>query len=491
MSALIPPPRPMVCTGDTFHNFTCFREAYEDFALATELTLKSDAIQMATLRSTMGEDCRRILRRLKPPSVPGTPTTALPNPPTIVGFSTAKSILDVLEAYFSPKKNLLYERYKFLSAVQQQSENVDQYYIRLRHLAASCQYPAEDETVRDSLVLGCKDKLARARLFQASKVSLDEVLHSLRISESSQAQLQVIDGPTNTDSVNKITYNNKSHIEGLLHQQSSSDRREVHRDRKDFQASTNSTPRTSNLQSQGISCYKCGGAHSRRQPCPAYGQTCGFCGFRNHYSKVCRKQQQQQSVHYLQNAIISHNSEQKADDSSDELLIIEDVGQVKIIPPPTKYYETICIHNVDLSEKRLLCQLDTGATCNIISFTDLCAITQTHEPELRPSASKLRMFNGSTSTPLGECTLTCSTGNARKELNFKVMSGHHPALLGASSCVELGLITFHPLNHVTSSMKKTAYENCQLGKADASLDKAKISAQAVLNRYPDVFQGLC
>ena len=41
--------------------------------------------------------------------------------------------------------------------------------------------------------------------------------------------------------------------------------------------------------SGGKSCYNCGGPwqHANSKPCPAYGKSCGRCGEKNHFSKMC------------------------------------------------------------------------------------------------------------------------------------------------------------------------------------------------------------
>ena len=148
----LPPPDPMVCAGNVAANWKAFKEAFNDFATATELTAKDDAIQAATLKTVMGRECRQILSRLEL---------------TDEDKKKSNKILEKLEEYFAPTRNILYERYLFHSAQQQQNETIDQYMIRLRHLAECCTFGAlNDEMLRDRLVLGCRDKGAKARLFR-------------------------------------------------------------------------------------------------------------------------------------------------------------------------------------------------------------------------------------------------------------------------------------------------------------------------------------
>ena len=94
----------------------------------------------------MGKECRQILVRLE------------------LSEDDAKDpavVLEKLESYFEPSRNILYERFLFHAAEQQPNETVDQYIIRLRRLAETCNFQTlHDEMLRDRLVLGFKDKAA-------------------------------------------------------------------------------------------------------------------------------------------------------------------------------------------------------------------------------------------------------------------------------------------------------------------------------------------
>ena len=57
-------------------------------------------------------------------------------------------------------------------------------------------------------------------------------------------------------------------------------------------------------------------------------------------------------------------------------------------------------------ETLVQCQLDTAATCNVMSFDKLCEIKQSGKPGMQPTTSKLRLYDGSMVQALGECDLT-------------------------------------------------------------------------------------
>ena len=61
----IPAPVQMNCRGDLPTNWKIFCEAYEDYLVATGLDEKDKKIEVATLKSLMGAECKKVLKRLQ------------------------------------------------------------------------------------------------------------------------------------------------------------------------------------------------------------------------------------------------------------------------------------------------------------------------------------------------------------------------------------------------------------------------------------------
>ena len=51
------------------------------------------------------------------------------------------------------------------------------------------------------------------------------------------------------------------------------------------------------------------------------------------------------------------------------------------------------------------CQLDTGATCNIMMLDELCNIKQQGDPQMDSSTAKLKLYDGTMIPVLGEANL--------------------------------------------------------------------------------------
>jgi len=378
----LPVPEPMVCTGDASTNWKMFKEAYADYATATELQKKDKAIQAATLKTIMGKECRQILARLELSETES-------KDPAVV--------LAKLEAYFEPARNILYERFLFHGAEQLPNEMIDQYIIRLRRLAETCNFQGlHDEMVRDRLVLGCRDKAARARLFRQKECDLKTALESLRISERTLEQLKQLATEEQEVPVNAI--------------------------RKDRHSKQHRPPITypkSKDSRHAVLCNCCGGKQTAdHASCPAYGKSCNHCGKPNHFQAVCRRKK---DIRKTAASLAAVEEGDVTSDSDESAFMIEQVGAVHH-NKKGQYFATL--EFVSTSGKVVLdCQLDTGATCNVITHRDGAIIQQNGEPILQPSSTRLKFYDGSLVLALGEYTATCRYGNKTHTPNFKVIHG--------------------------------------------------------------------
>ncbi|CAB4031928.1 Hypothetical predicted protein [Paramuricea clavata] len=123
--------------------------------------------------------------------------------------------------------------------------------------------------------------------------------------------------------------------------------------------------------------------------------------------------------------------------------------------------------------KDLECQLDTGATCNVMSYDDLSRITQIGYPKLHSSTAKLRLFDGSMMKPLGVAHLKVERNQVTENLVFQVIETKNRPLLSAEMCEKFGLIKLNiePVNVVKES-------------------SPLLRREEILSEYKDVFEGL-
>ena len=333
----IPPPAPMECNGDVATNWMIFQDAYDDYATAAQLSDKGEEVQAATLKTIMGKECKQILNHL------GLTTEEL---------KKSSTILDKLQQHFAPARNILYERYRFHSAEQQPNESVDQFVIRLKQLVESCAFSAlHDEMIHDRLVLGTHDRSARVRLFHEKDCDLRKTIEAIRVSEATRHQLK------------DIGDRDEPHTVSAVRQQG---------DKTVDQAGYKRRKQTIGSHQK---CTRCGNIHSPEPTkCPALGKQCHACGKLNHFQSVCRTKYRQPS------STPTPKISQMVDtsDSEDCIFAIESVGAVCHNHQNQYFVSLKFIHSG--RNTVIKCQLDTGATCNVMSYTDLCAVQQSNNP---------------------------------------------------------------------------------------------------------------
>ena len=91
-------------------------------------------------------------------------------------------------------------------------------------------------------------------------------------------------------------------------------------------------------------------------------------------------------------------------------------------------------------KEQLVCQLDTGATCNVISHRCVVQVLQNGDPPLRKSNSHLRLFDGTLILPVEEVTLKVERKGNRRDLRFQVVNNTNKSLLSAETCEQLELL---------------------------------------------------
>ena len=111
--------------GNLVNNWEYFKQQWQDYEVATGLDKQEQKIRLATLRSAMGKDCLQIFLNLKLSSEQQ---------------QDMHECIEALEAYFKPKRNVVYERYLSNMCQQNPDEPVDGYVNLLRKAASTRQF---------------------------------------------------------------------------------------------------------------------------------------------------------------------------------------------------------------------------------------------------------------------------------------------------------------------------------------------------------------
>ena len=262
----IPAPSPMSVKGDVAENWKDFENSWEYYVIATNLRSKLDndkgkEIVAATLCTVMGADSKRIMN-------------SLPSLSTADKIDLAK-IVQELKKHFIPQRNVLYERFVFNSTVQKPGETIDEYVVRLRQMADSCDFGTlKDSLIRDRIVIGTTDEGGRERLLRERPVpNLEKAIESLRAFEISRTHQQVISGKE----PEMIQHTEKRH--------NTYKPKGPRKAGKQGEPKRTSKPRPQQRQSESCKWYGRKEDHTRKD-CPAKDTKCHLCQKKGHFATV-------------------------------------------------------------------------------------------------------------------------------------------------------------------------------------------------------------
>ena len=191
--------------------------------------------------------------------------------------------LRMLQGYFDPKKNVVYERHIFFTETMHTGETINSYTIRLRKLAKTCNFDQynSDQAIRDQIVRNCTDARLRTRFLKEDDLDLAKLTELATAHERALVQSSHIEYKDANrglpPAINAVTKEkaSKDNMELRLTQMQD----EINR----------LTERTSASKSQEGKCNGCGNrSHERTSQCPAWG-VCHFCKKENHFKTQCNR----------------------------------------------------------------------------------------------------------------------------------------------------------------------------------------------------------
>ncbi|XP_018497246.1 uncharacterized protein LOC108865073, partial [Galendromus occidentalis] len=206
-------------------------------------------------------------------------------------------------------------------------------------------------------------------------------------------------------------------------------------------------------------CSFCGSRHQPRK-CPAYGYRCGKCGKNNHFDACCLTGEQTRVVETLE----------EGDDWCEDMFMAGTTDRVK-----RKFFTKL-----QLEDKTYLRgQIDTGATCNAMSWKDYSDLKKkgivSHIDKKR--RKPLKMYDNHVTMSLGVCRLPCSVNGRSFSLPFQVMNHGVEILISGYHAKKMGLIQFDQSVEAVYQIREKDSTSSGGGKA-------------LLDTYADIFEGL-
>ena len=352
MDQLKPPSPPEF---DATNLATTWRRWKVALQLYVDLVLegKEEIVKVKMFRYLIGHKGREILDTLTLPAE----TEASPR--------TLAQLIKAFDEYCEPKKNETVERYKFFTRDQEQGETIDKYVTELRLLTARCNFGnLEDSMLKDRIVCGIKDNALRERLLRENALDLQKCIDICRASQLSKERTKTLE-KSESSTVHALRPQTKS------------------KTRKQSDQAT---------KQQYPMCSFCGYNHKPgRSNCPAFGEVCKKCGKKNHFQKMCRNKGPSR-VHSLQADYYESDTEDNDYEEIKSLTLINKTSsdQVHTVDGDGKF-KTHLYATMMIGGRPIKFQLDTGATCNVITAN---LLNETHE--VAPFDEVLSMYNKTT-----------------------------------------------------------------------------------------------
>lgn len=142
----VPVPKALILkSGNIKENFDKFKQAWNDFMIASGFNCRSELEKKALLRSVIGEDGLELYNSLE-----------------LDENLETEDILVQMREKATPTVSLVYNRYFFHTATQE-SDSFDEYLLKLRKLLKNSDYNSsvatlEEHILRDRLIVGIRDE---------------------------------------------------------------------------------------------------------------------------------------------------------------------------------------------------------------------------------------------------------------------------------------------------------------------------------------------
>jgi hypothetical protein len=244
-----------------------WKKRFQHYLSVTGLTGKSQQEQIDILMYLMGEKSEEIM--LQFPQQPDTLEKALKD----------------FDTYFVPRRNIIFERFKFNSRVQQVGEPVDLFITDLHSLAEYCEFGAiKEELIRDRIVVGMLDARVSESLQLKPTLTLPEAVNAARQAELQRKQNKIIrdKGDYNVNLVKgRRRYTPVTQRGGSSSRGGKTAIPECH-------GKSGSSEKQGQQPGESSGCFFCGGVRHPRFKCPARESVCFLCKVKGHFAKVCK-----------------------------------------------------------------------------------------------------------------------------------------------------------------------------------------------------------
>ncbi|UYV81732.1 hypothetical protein LAZ67_20002148, partial [Cordylochernes scorpioides] len=358
-------PSELALHGNVAENWRRFKQRLMLYLEATEKATKPDKLKVAILLNFIGEEALEVFNtfHLKEDEA-----------------ENFDLVINKFDDFCEPKKNVIFERFKFFSATQKDGESIDSFITELKGLSTSCEFESQkDSLIRDRIVYGIQDKALQERLLREPNLTILKAIEMCKTDEISKQQIKIMQNNQNICQIRKYE---KKH-----------------------------SPKQNQESEKEFKCQRCGKSH-RAKNCPAWGKRCSKCKKMNHFVAFCKS-----------SAIRSLNDETEE--------TVWSIHEAKVVHT-LEWKKSIIVNG-----KEICFKLDSGAEVNVLPYT---FTRQMKGLEIFQTNRKLTSYTGHEIKIKGIATLNCKTKNKTESLEFFIADGYYQPILGIEAIEKLSLI---------------------------------------------------
>lgn len=357
--------------------------------------------------------------------------------------------VNALNSHFSPSKNIDYEVLMFRDCSQMEEESLDQFYIRLRKMAQSCDFQDKDRELKSQIIGRCKDRRLRQRALETQNLTLDKLLKIGRTMEISDTQQKQIEKQIKKESVKETegTANKMYHTKSW--------KKKPWNDKTQYKDGSSYGKKT---------CYFCGNNYPHkdgRNSCPAFGKVCSNCGRNNHFARCCKAKKK--SVKYM--AEQRDSSQEDTEDYAEQQTLFTCRGDPKKTP-----FIKVLIGNTPVNF-----MIDSGSSVNILDAVTFGKL----KTKYKLQNSSMKVYTYGSNKPMKmlgkfKADVIClNQEKTRTNMITHVINGNYGSLMSYETALELNLIKMN-VNQVTSETKNESSD----------------FEQKLVMKYEDRFKGI-
>ena len=371
------------------------------------------------------------------------PTTTGESPKATDVLQKYSEVVDAFTNYFAPRKNVLYERYKFNNIKLVPGQSLIEFATTLKTAAASCDYSDRNNMVRDRIVAQVPDNNLLNRLLdEGDDLTLEKAIELCQLHENRQVEIKEFE--KTADQSQQVDAMHKT-------------------GQKKF--SKNRKQQRSSPKAQTYKCKKCNNDHTYGN-CPAYNEICANCKNLHHYAICCPyRNKKGGNSKYRSNRKV--DAIESISEDSDECYLDGIMKIDNLTSDDINWHIIGIINHCNVKFK-----IDSGSHVNVLPLR-IYEKVKTPDLNLKASDIKLSAYNNNKLTVVGEIMMNTKFNHMSAEVPYLVIDTKDKPILGLKICSDLNII-----------------KKVHLLDKSKNLEINFKSKDEIISEYKDVFTGL-